>query len=163
MRSPRNQLQRKSPTFDISGELDKTRKKVTFSLPSPSSVLKFADVNTAREGTWKKTECQSDFKRQFNLISGSFSFRLVNKILAGKAKRKDSLMQIFFETSTAHFFWLIDFYRNSQSELLPFRDTHELSRVLWLWKSSRKPFHLSPLTAHFFVRVYFFQSILVFT
>ena len=36
-----------------------------------------------------------------------FSFRSVNNIPAGKAKRKESLIQTFHETSTAHFFdWL---------------------------------------------------------
>ena len=36
-----------------------------------------------------------------------FSFRFVNNIPAGKAKRKESLIQTFYETSAAHFFdWL---------------------------------------------------------
>ena len=36
-----------------------------------------------------------------------FSFRFVNNIPAGKAKRKLSLIQTFYETSAAHFFdWL---------------------------------------------------------
>ena len=36
-----------------------------------------------------------------------FSFRFVNNIPAGKAKRKESLIQTFYETSSAHFFdWL---------------------------------------------------------
>ena len=36
-----------------------------------------------------------------------FSFRFVNNISAGKAKRKESLIQTFHETSAAHFFdWL---------------------------------------------------------
>ena len=36
-----------------------------------------------------------------------FSFRLENNIPAGKAKRKESLIQTFYETSSAHFFdWL---------------------------------------------------------
>ena len=36
-----------------------------------------------------------------------FSFRFVNNIPAGKAKRKDSLIQNFYETFAAHFFdWL---------------------------------------------------------
>ena len=36
-----------------------------------------------------------------------FLFRFVNNIPAGKAKRKESLIQTFFETSAAHFFdWL---------------------------------------------------------
>ena len=36
-----------------------------------------------------------------------FSFRFENYIPAGKAKRKDSLIQTFYETSSAHFFdWL---------------------------------------------------------
>ena len=36
-----------------------------------------------------------------------FSFRFVNNIPAGKAKRKDSLIQTFYETFAAHFFdWL---------------------------------------------------------
>ena len=49
MRSPRNQLPKKSPTFDIFSDLARRRQslpkcelilKVTFSLPSPSSMLK---------------------------------------------------------------------------------------------------------------------------
>ena len=49
MRSPRNQLPEKSPTFDIFSDLARRRQslpkcefivKVTFSLPSPSSMLK---------------------------------------------------------------------------------------------------------------------------
>ena len=49
MQLPRNLFQGNSPTFDISSELESTRKslkkrelifKVTFSLPLPSSVLK---------------------------------------------------------------------------------------------------------------------------
>ena len=36
-----------------------------------------------------------------------FSFRFVNNIPAGMAKRKESLIQTFYETSAAHFFdWL---------------------------------------------------------
>ena len=36
-----------------------------------------------------------------------FSFRFVNNIPAGKAKRNDSLLKAFYEMSTAHFFdWL---------------------------------------------------------
>ena len=36
-----------------------------------------------------------------------FSFRFVNNIPAGKAKRNDSLLKTFYEMSTAHFFdWL---------------------------------------------------------
>ena len=36
-----------------------------------------------------------------------FSFRFVNNIPAGKAKRKESLIQTLYETSAAHFFdWL---------------------------------------------------------
>ena len=36
-----------------------------------------------------------------------FSFRFENYILAGKVKRKESLIQTFYETSAAHFFdWL---------------------------------------------------------
>ena len=36
-----------------------------------------------------------------------FSFRFANNIPAGKAKRKESLIQTFYETSAAHFFdWL---------------------------------------------------------
>ena len=36
-----------------------------------------------------------------------FSFRFENNIPAGKAKRKESLIQTFYETSAAHFFdWL---------------------------------------------------------
>ena len=36
-----------------------------------------------------------------------FSFRFENYIPAGKAKRKESLIQTFYETSAAHFFdWL---------------------------------------------------------
>ena len=36
-----------------------------------------------------------------------FSFRFENYIPAGKAKRKESLMQPFYETPAAHFFdWL---------------------------------------------------------
>ena len=36
-----------------------------------------------------------------------FSFRFENYIPAGKAKQKESLIQTFYETSTAHFFdWL---------------------------------------------------------
>ena len=35
------------------------------------------------------------------------SFRFVNNIPAGKAKRNDSLLKTFYEMSTAHFFdWL---------------------------------------------------------
>ena len=36
-----------------------------------------------------------------------FSFRFVNNIPAGMAKREESVVQIFYETSAAHFFgWL---------------------------------------------------------
>ena len=36
-----------------------------------------------------------------------FSFRFVNNIPAGKAKRNDSLLKAFYEMSTVHFFdWL---------------------------------------------------------
>ena len=36
-----------------------------------------------------------------------FSFRLVNNIPAGTVKRKESLIQTFYETFAAHFFdWL---------------------------------------------------------
>ena len=36
-----------------------------------------------------------------------FSFRFENYIPAGKAKRKESLLQTFYETSAVHFFdWL---------------------------------------------------------
>ena len=36
-----------------------------------------------------------------------FSFRFLDNIPAGKAKRKQSLIQTFYETSAAHFFdWL---------------------------------------------------------
>ena len=36
-----------------------------------------------------------------------FSFRFENYIPAGKAKRKESLIQTFYETSATHFFdWL---------------------------------------------------------
>ena len=36
-----------------------------------------------------------------------FSFLFENNIPAGKAKRKESLVQTFYETSSAHFFeWL---------------------------------------------------------
>ena len=36
-----------------------------------------------------------------------FSFRFVNNIPAGKAKRNDSLLKTFYKISTAHFFdWL---------------------------------------------------------
>ena len=35
------------------------------------------------------------------------SFRFVNNIPAGKAKRNDSLLKTFYEMSTAHFFdWM---------------------------------------------------------
>ena len=44
---------------------------------------------------------------QYNLRSALFSFRFENYISAGKAKRKESLIQTFYETSAAHFFdWL---------------------------------------------------------
>ena len=35
-----------------------------------------------------------------------FSFRFVNNSPAGMAKRKESPIQTFYETSAAHFFWL---------------------------------------------------------
>ena len=44
---------------------------------------------------------------QFTWDQAQFSFRFVNNIPAGKAKRKESLIQTFYETSAAHFFdWL---------------------------------------------------------
>ena len=46
----------------------------------------------------KKTEMEDQ---------AQFSFCIVNNIPAGKAKRKESLIQTFYETSAAHFFdWL---------------------------------------------------------
>ena len=47
------------------------------------------------------------FLSQFTWDQAQFSFRFVNNIPAGKAKRKESLIQTFYETSAAHFFdWL---------------------------------------------------------
>ena len=44
---------------------------------------------------------------QFTWDQAQFSFRFVNNIPAGKAKRKESLIQTFYEKSAAHFFdWL---------------------------------------------------------
>ena len=43
----------------------------------------------------------------FNLRSGSIFILLRNNIPAGKEKRKQSLIQTFYETSATHFFdWL---------------------------------------------------------
>ena len=49
------------------------------------------------------------YKFQFSLTwdQALFSFRFENYIPAGMAKRKESLIQTFYETSAAHFFdWL---------------------------------------------------------
>ena len=61
----------------------------------------------------------SYFSLQFKLLHASdkaasrvtwdqalFSFRFVNNSPAGMAKRKESPIQTFYETSAAHFFWL---------------------------------------------------------
>ena len=47
------------------------------------------------------------FMSQLTWDQAQFSIRLVNNISAGRAKRKESLIQTFYETSAAHFFdWL---------------------------------------------------------
>ena len=43
------------------------------------------------------------FMSQLTWDQAQFSFRFVNNITAGKAKRKESLIQTFYETSAAHF------------------------------------------------------------
>ena len=47
-----------------------------------------------------------------------FSFRSVNKILAGKAKREKSLIQILFEMSTAHVLMQDDLRRRKKFRLI---------------------------------------------
>ena len=48
-----------------------------------------------------------NFMSQLTWDQAQFSFPFVNNIPAGKAKRKESLIQTFYETSAAHFFdWL---------------------------------------------------------
>ena len=49
-----------------------------------------------------------------------FSFCFVKYITVGKAKRKENLVQTFYETSSTHF-WLIDICQISQPKLLPLR------------------------------------------
>ena len=51
-------------------------------------------------------------------VFSSFA-NLKKNITTGKAKRKESLIQTFYETSAAHFFLLIDICRISQPILLP--------------------------------------------
>ena len=46
------------------------------------------------------------------------SFCFVKYITVGKAKRKENLVQTFYETSSTHF-WLIDICQISQPKLLP--------------------------------------------
>ena len=54
-----------------------------------------------------KFRIKSKFITVDNLSQALFSFRFENYIPAGKAKRKESLIQTFNEMSTAHFFdWL---------------------------------------------------------
>ena len=59
------------------------------------------------------------FKLKLTWDQALFSFLFLNKIPAGKPKRKESLIQTFHETSSAQLFWLIDFFQISQSKLLP--------------------------------------------
>ena len=55
---------------------------------------------------WSKTTSYS-FRDCVTWDQAQFSFRFVNNIQPGKAKRKQSLIQTFYETSAAHFFdWL---------------------------------------------------------
>ena len=62
---------------------------------------------------WPLTRCLLIYQQTgvnqntVNLRSGSIFVSLCNNISAGKAKRKQSLIQTFYETSAAHFFdWL---------------------------------------------------------
>ena len=49
----------------------------------------------------------SHYMKRLTWDQALFSFRFENYIPAGKAKRKQSLIQTFYETSSAHFFdWL---------------------------------------------------------
>ena len=65
------------------------------------------------ESSWEGLVATS-FVNFYNLLlvevtwdQALFSFRFVNNIPAGMAKRKESLIQTFYETSAAHFFdWL---------------------------------------------------------
>ena len=55
---------------------------------------------------WYKADPIS-YGNYVNWDQAQFSFRFVNNILADKAKRKESLIQTFYKTSTVHFFdWL---------------------------------------------------------
>ena len=46
----------------------------------------------------------ADFALRVTWDQALFSFRFENYIPPGKAKRKESLIQTFYDTSTAHFF-----------------------------------------------------------
>ena len=49
-----------------------------------------------------------------------FSFRFVNNIPAGKAKRKENLIQTFYETSAAHFFVWLTCAESANQNYFPF-------------------------------------------
>ena len=54
----------------------------------------------------------------FNLRSGSIFISLRNNIPAGKEKRKQSLIQTFYEMSAAHFFDLLTFAESANQNYL---------------------------------------------
>ena len=56
----------------------------------------------------------------FNLRSGSIFILLRNNIPAGKEKRKQSLIQTFYETSATHFFDWLTFAESANQNYLRF-------------------------------------------
>ena len=75
------------------------------------NIIRWNIIIQRRQFSFRKTSVKVSLKilslRALTWDQALFSFRFENYIPAGKAKRKESLIQTFYETSAAHFFdWL---------------------------------------------------------
>ena len=66
-----------------------------------------------------------------------FSFRFVTNIPAGKAKRKESLIQTFYEMSAAHFFDWLMFAESANQKLIATVACFFSMQIFHTWKNCR--------------------------
>ena len=65
---------------------------------------------------WQKSKEISTYVTWYQ---AQFSFSFLNNIPAGKAKQKESLIETFYETSAAHYFYWLTFAESTtQNHLL---------------------------------------------
>ena len=139
---------------------------MTFSLPLPSCILNsstqkslklfrrkwYAMYLIRKKGSNNNEKQNKNWNKTVSQISNCHFLLL--SFYQGYVKGEESLMQIFFETSTTHSFF--NWWTFTETANQNYFRSAILASSLGPWKSSGKPFYWSQLTAHFFVLVCFF-------